>query len=196
MYGNQKSLKIDNHKDRYGRVVYNRHDLYEMLYDGEDISSIEEVDWHEDFEKYNNAVEKNHLQNSLFKAIKKLSLDVDEYDKENQSEWFIPEEYKALDIEEWLFTKVMKEKQHSGVDFVYNSIEWVRVEQELEAYKERGLIPVLRYMIYLVDTMRENNIVWGVGRGSSVASYVLYIIGIHRINSIAYDLDWREFLRG
>lgn len=196
MYGNQKSLKIDNHKDRYGRVVYNRHDLYEMLYDGEDISSIEEVDWHEDFEKYNNAVEKNHLQNSLFKAIKKLSLDVDEYDKENQSEWFIPEEYKALDIEEWLFTKVMKEKQHAGVDFVYNSIEWMRVEQELEAYKERGLIPVLRYMIYLVDTMRENNIVWGVGRGSSVASYVLYIIGIHRINSIAYDLDWREFLRG
>jgi len=196
MYGNQKSLKIDNHKDRYGRVVYNRHDLYEMLYDGEDISSIEEVDWHEDFEKYNNAVEKNHLQNSLFKAIKKLSLDVDEYDKENQSEWFIPEEYKALDIEEWLFAKVMKEKQHAGVDFVYNSIEWMRVEQELEAYKERGLIPVLRYMIYLVDTMRENNIVWGVGRGSSVASYVLYIIGIHRINSIAYDLDWREFLRG
>lgn len=196
MYGNQKSLKIDNHKDRYGRVVYNRHDLYEMLYDGEDISSIEEVDWHEDFEKYNNAVEKNHLQNSLFKAIKKLSLDIDEYDKENQSEWFIPEEYKALDIEEWLFTKVMKEKQHAGVDFVYNSIEWMRVEQELEAYKERGLIPVLRYMIYLVDTMRENNIVWGVGRGSSVASYVLYIIGIHRINSIAYDLDWREFLRG
>ena len=167
-----------------------------MLYDGEDISSIEEVDWHEDFEKYNNAVEKNHLQNSLFKAIKKLSLDIDEYDKENQSEWFIPEEYKALDIEEWLFTKVMKEKQHAGVDFVYNSIEWMRVEQELEAYKERGLIPVLRYMIYLVDTMRENNIVWGVGRGSSVASYVLYIIGIHRINSIAYDLDWREFLRG
>jgi len=196
MYGNQKSLKIDNHKDRYGRVVYNRHDLYEMLYDGEDISSIEEVDWHEDFEKYNNAVEKNHLQNSLFKAIKKLSLDVDEYDKENQSEWFIPEEYKALDIEEWLFAKVMTEKQHAGADFVYNSIEWMRVEQELEAYKERGLIPVLRYMIYLVDTMRENNIVWGVGRGSSVASYVLYIIGIHRINSIAYDLDWREFLRG
>lgn len=195
MYGNQKSLKIDNHKDRYGRVVYNRHDLYEMLYDGEDISSIEEVDWHEDFEKYNNAVQKNHLQNSLFKAIQKLSLDVDEYDKENHSEWFMPAEYKTLDIEEWLYKKTCEVKQMTG-DWVYNSPDWIRVEQELEAYKERGLIPVLRYMIYLVDTMRENNIVWGVGRGSSVASYVLYIIGIHRINSIAYDLDWREFLRG
>ena len=54
---------------------------------------------------------------------------------------------------------------------------------------------LLRYMIYLVDFMRENNIVWGVGRGSSVASYVLYLIGVHRIDSIQYDLDWREFLR-
>jgi len=54
---------------------------------------------------------------------------------------------------------------------------------------------LLRYMIYLVDFMRENNIVWGVGRGSSVASYVLYLIGVHRINSIQYGLDWHEFLR-
>lgn len=54
---------------------------------------------------------------------------------------------------------------------------------------------LLRYMIYLVDYMRENKIVWGVGRGSSVASYVLYLIGIHKINSIHYDLDWKEFLR-
>lgn len=57
------------------------------------------------------------------------------------------------------------------------------------------MIMLLRYMIYLVDHMRENKIVWGVGRGSSVASYVLYLIGIHKINSIHYDLDWKEFLR-
>ena len=28
---------------------------------------------------------------------------------------------KSLAIEEWLFAKVMEEKQHAGVDFVYNS---------------------------------------------------------------------------
>jgi DNA polymerase III alpha subunit len=43
--------------------------------------------------------------------------------------------------------------------------------------------------------MRKHNIVWGVGRGSSVASYVLYLIGVHKINSMYYDLDIEEFLR-
>jgi len=57
------------------------------------------------------------------------------------------------------------------------------------------MLPLLRYMCYLVDFMRGNDIVWGVGRGSSVASYILYLIGVHRIDSIAYNLDWREFLR-
>ena len=43
--------------------------------------------------------------------------------------------------------------------------------------------------------MQENNLIWGVGRGSSVASYVLYKLGVHRIDSIFYDLDPGEFLR-
>jgi DNA polymerase III alpha subunit len=44
--------------------------------------------------------------------------------------------------------------------------------------------------------MRENDIVWGVGRGSSVASYTLYLIGVHKIDSIKYELDINEFLKG
>ena len=54
---------------------------------------------------------------------------------------------------------------------------------------------MLRYLRYLVDTLRANGIVWGVGRGSSVASFVLYKIGVHRINSIEHDLDFNEFMR-
>ena len=57
------------------------------------------------------------------------------------------------------------------------------------------MYPLLQFLVYLVDFMRDNKIVWGVGRGSSVASYVLYAIGIHKINPIQYGLDWREFLR-
>jgi DNA polymerase III alpha subunit len=70
-----------------------------------------------------------------------------------------------------------------------------RVGQELLLYQERGLFDLLRYLKYLVDLMRENHVIWGVGRGSSVASYVLYLLGVHRIDSIYYDLDAAEFLR-
>jgi len=46
-----------------------------------------------------------------------------------------------------------------------------------------------------VDVMHDNRVIWGVGRGSSVASYVLYLLGVHRIDSMYYDLDAGEFLR-
>ena len=73
--------------------------------------------------------------------------------------------------------------------------EYSRICDEFEEFKKRDMLSLLKYMIYLVDFMKENSIVWGVGRGSSVASYILYLIGVHRINSIQFDLDWREFLR-
>ena len=56
----------------------------------------------------------------------------------------------------------------------------------------RNLFPVLKVLIYIIDTMRKNNLVWGIGRGSSVASYVLYLIGVHKVDS-KYNLDIKEF---
>jgi DNA polymerase III alpha subunit len=76
-----------------------------------------------------------------------------------------------------------------------NEAELQRCGAELLLYQEREMFDLLRYLKYLVDTMKENNIVWGVGRGSSVASHVLYKLGVHRINSLYYNLDITEFLR-
>lgn len=109
--------------------------------------------------------------------------------------WNMPDEYKTLDIEKLLFKKVTETKQHLGVDFVYNSSEWIRVEQELKMFEQRGMIPVLKFLVYMVDICEENDVVLGVGRGSSVASYILYLIGIHHIDSIKYNLDIKEFLK-
>jgi DNA polymerase III alpha subunit len=67
---------------------------------------------------------------------------------------------------------------------------------ELNLYRHQGMIPVLNAMKYIVDTLRTNNIVWGVGRGSSVASYVLYLIGVHKIDSIKYNIPIEEFFKG
>jgi DNA polymerase III alpha subunit len=66
---------------------------------------------------------------------------------------------------------------------------------ELSMFIHHNLIDVLKYLKYLVDTMRSNNVVWGVGRGSSVASYCLYLLDVHKIDSLKYDLDIKEFLK-
>lgn len=73
--------------------------------------------------------------------------------------------------------------------------EVTRVLEEFALFEEREMIPVLRCLIYLIAHFREEGIVWGVGRGSSVASYCLYLIGVHKVNSLAFDLDVREFLK-
>jgi DNA polymerase III alpha subunit len=99
------------------------------------------------------------------------------------TEFDIPTKYTELDVEQYLYNLCQEDHERE------------RVDQELALYKARNLIPVLQLMIYIVDTMRSHDIVWGVGRGSSVASYCLYLIGIHRIDSIKYDLDIHEFLK-
>ena len=105
------------------------------------------------------------------------------FDKRNQREWKCPDDYMLMDIAKWL------------LDQCETETELQRVAEELLLYEERDMLPLLCYLKYFVDTMRENNKVWGVGRGSSVASYVLFLIGVHKIDSIYYDLDIKEFLR-
>ena len=71
-----------------------------------------------------------------------------------------------------------------------------RIIQELALYKKHNMILMLKTMKYIVDTLRTNNVIWGVGRGSSVASYVLHIIGVHKIDSVKYNLPIEEFFKG
>jgi DNA polymerase III alpha subunit len=102
----------------------------------------------------------------------------------NQTEWMMPDDYKNMAIETYLMAlcKTVEEQQRVGV--------------ELELFRQHHMVEVLKYLKYLVDYMREHKIVWGLGRGSSVASYCLYLIGIHKIDSIKYQLDIKEFLKG
>lgn len=97
--------------------------------------------------------------------------------------WFLPSNYKILDIEKFL------------VD-ICPAENYDRLTAELKLYRKYDMISVLQAMKYIVDTLRKNHIVWGVGRGSSVASYVLYLIGVHKIDSVKYDLPIDEFFKG
>jgi len=169
--------------DSLGIPRFTNKDLIDMIYSGHaDKVHVVLCDATDDVDKFNAAMEEQGFD----KLQKYIPLDVDQktFDGVCQSEWFMPDKYKELDVYSFVMNK-------AGDDLA----ELERVEEELAQFKVRGMTNLLRYMIYLVDFMRENNIVWGVGRGSSVASYVLYLIGVHRIDSIKYNLDWREFLR-
>ena len=103
--GNQKSLKINRNIDQYGRVIYDVYDLYDMVMSGLDMSEIKEVSWNEDFEKYNHAIDKNYLDTNKLEKLKTIQLDVEEFDRINQENWFIPEEYKTLDIKYYVLER-------------------------------------------------------------------------------------------
>ena len=97
--------------------------------------------------------------------------------------WSMPDYYKELDLDTYFAQKV-------------NTLEEaVRVSDELALFRERNMDVMLRFMIYLVAVMKENKIVWGVGRGSSVSSFLLFLVGLHQINPIKYKLDIKEFIR-
>jgi DNA polymerase III alpha subunit len=123
------------------------------------------------------------INNTEFVAYMKPELSVKEFDKLNQSHWFMPKEYMDMDIAKFV------------LDQTNGYAELQRAGQELILFQERDLFPLLCYLKYLVDTMRANNVVWGVGRGSSIASFVLFLLGVHRINSLYYDLSIDEFLK-
>ena len=102
----------------------------------------------------------------------------------DKGNWFIPEEYRTMDILDWLYHRCPTPEIKQ------------RVVEELRLFAKHDMIPVLKTMKYVVDTLRKNNIGWGVGRGSSVSSYVLYLIGIHKIDSVKYALPIDEFFKG
>ena len=165
--------------DIYGQQIYNEMELC-LLYLQDPSRTIKRALVENEI-KFDEILQ---LENTP-ELIKYNSLDisVEQFDNINQSNWLMPEQYKSMDIAQYVL------EQCNG------EAELQRAGEELLLFQERDMFVLLRYLKYLVDTMRENNIVWGVGRGSSVASFVLFLLGIHRINSLYYDLSIDEFLK-
>ena len=167
--------------DKYSNPIFSEQDLFDALYQNYQFDAGDTilVDQRSDSIK--------QLESQIgFKLLEpyETHFEVADYDSACQSNWYMPEEYKTLDIEAWIWEQTPPwDPQHT------------RVTEELAAFKERNMIDLLRWLKYFVDTCNKNNVVWGVGRGSSVASYILYLIGVHHIDSVKYNLEWQEFLR-
>ena len=166
--------------DIYGQQILNESDLCDLFM--QDPTRIIKDAYIEQSINFDDTI---ILEENIPKLIQytESNVSVSEFDNLKQSTWYMPIEYQNMDIAKYVLDKCTNEE------------ELQRAGKELLMFQEREMFPLLCYLKYMVDTMRQNNVVWGVGRGSSVASYVLFLIGIHRINSLYYGLSIDEFLK-
>lgn len=177
------TLTLDNMDiviDRVGRPNITGNDLFEIIYAGKD-KNITAPESAEDIKTYTELANKYGLPVSI--NFIDNALDDMEYVDRCISNWPMPQRYYDIDLSEYFVSRIVTVEQAR------------RVIEELNLYEQYNLIVILKFMIYLVDTMREHKIVWGVGRGSSVSSYCLYLLGLHKIDSLKYNLDIKEFLK-
>ena len=162
--------------DNLGNLIFQEQDIFNMLYKGQ-AEYLDQI-----FTEETPGITQLFANAGI--APKQLALYTTQelFDKANQSDWFIPNDYYP-NLVEMLYGMCTTKEQTE------------RVSEELEAFIKHNMLDLLFCLKYIVDTLRANNVVWGVGRGSSVASYVLYLLGVHKIDSLKYNLDWREFLR-
>lgn len=104
--------------------------------------------------------------------------------------WTLPEHYKYMSVDEYLLNLADSVEQDSLFDKRLQ-----RLAKEIELFKRYKLDDVLRVIIFIVDEFKKRNIVWGVGRGSSCSSYILFLIGLHDIDPVLYDIEIEDFLR-
>jgi len=170
-------------QNAHGEMIFNAQDLCDLVLQGHGLVNLPGlvVDDSVDLETAAAILDNIPTFIRYNELVDQMPTEV--FDHKNQQVWFMPDSYKQLDIAEYVLA------------LCQTDIELQRCGQELLLFQERGLFDLLRYLKYLVDTMKQNNLIWGVGRGSSVASYVLYKLGVHRIDSLHYDLDPGEFLR-
>jgi Bacterial DNA polymerase III alpha NTPase domain len=171
-------------QNKFGEMIFNETDVCDLIMQGHTPDSLRGmlVDHTVDIERVVRYVELA-VDTFNYTVLQETNLSILDYDLERQRRWHMPDRYRELDI-----------AQHV-LDLCKNDAELQRCGQELLLYQERDLFPLLQYLVYLVDVMQANRVIWGVGRGSSVASFVLYKLGVHRINSLYYDLSVDEFLR-
>ena len=171
-------------QNKFGEIIFSEDDVCDLLMQGRDTVSLKGilVDDSVDLEKSATLLDCiPALVN--YNTLNDPEESLEEFDRRLQQTWHMPDNYKQLDI-----------AQHV-LDLCITESELQRCGHELLLYQERDLFNLLRFLKYLVDTMTKNQVIWGVGRGSSVASYVLYKLGVHRIDSMFYELDVEEFLR-
>lgn len=104
--------------------------------------------------------------------------------------WVLPGKYQTLDLDEYLMGLVNLVAE----DNLYEK-RLERLAQEISLFKSQNLDNILRALLFVIETMKDKKVIWGVGRGSSCSSYLLYLMGLHEVDPVLYEIDIEDFLR-
>ena len=103
--------------------------------------------------------------------------------------WTIPEEYQKMDV----LSRI------NSIDVANDDMYIKRIKRrdhEYSLFVKYGLEDILKVVFFIVDTFRKENIVWGTGRGSSCSSYLFYLIGLHSVDVVRYEIPISDFFKG
>ena len=170
-------------QNKHSEQIFNEADLIDLIMRGFDPSGFDGMIVDSSVDLETAALMLDNVPKLIAYNDLMEDLPTEEYDHRCQSRWYMSEEYHNLDIAEHVLS------------LCSTDAELQRCGEELLLFQERDLFNLLRYLKYLVDLMTQHNLIWGVGRGSSTASFVLYKLGVHQIDSMYYELDPAEFLR-
>ena len=110
-----------NMKDDYGRIYYTDAEAFRLVYNNPKVDLSNVI--LDDASKFNTAVEELYSDVPKLKQYVPLDISIEEFDKNNQNNWFMPKEYIDFDIAKWVL------EQCDG------DTELQRAGKELNAFK-------------------------------------------------------------
>jgi len=174
------SKKLITLSDRYittaGEVVFTYNGLLQLARDGRDFHN-----YLVEFNEYTSVY--NRFGTNKLKEFTETDVDA-----EFTYDWNTPEPFASDDIESKCAIRLSELK-------LDNEIYINRLSFELIEIEKRHMTDLIRHLLYMINHFITNDVVWGVGRGSSCASLVLFLLGINKIDPIKYDIPVSEFLR-
>lgn len=107
--------------------------------------------------------------------------------------WVIPAKYLEIDLTEYVIA--VYENCAKKLNYTSSELDHAenRIVAELAEIERRGMVEFVKTVIFIIDEFRKANVVWGVGRGSSCASYILFLLGLHLVDPVRFDIPMDEF---
>jgi len=180
------STKLLDLEDRIitdtGAMVAKHDLLVSLALDGKDFSHLPTVD-HPDIRLY-------HAVNETGASAKIWEEDDNIVGPDPASfGWATPPEYARIDIDRLCIDAL------TDMGLIDDETYVGRLTDELDIIQEKDMGDFFRCLVWITDTMRVNDVVWGLGRGSSCASLVLYLIGVNKVDPVKYDINMVEFYK-